>query len=132
MRGTVLYRASSFSLLLDALTVSYWMHLLIGVQLLHSVQAFPDSSDKLGPISLTFQTKQHPIWLSSKKMWQIKLSNRSTSSKLRKTFFILEVILQSTFSRTVVPLSKQKRVNAYGHNSTTRYFDDETSGALYS
>ena len=110
------------------------MHLLIVVQLLHSVQALPDSSDKLGPVSLTFQTKRRPNQLSSAKKngWQIKLRNWSTSSKLRKTVSIPEVILQSTFSRTVASMSKQKRVNAHGHNSATRYFDDETSGAFYS
>ena len=45
---------------------------------------------------------------------------------------IPEVILQSTFSRTVTSLSKQKRVNTHGHNSSTHYFDDETSGEFYS
>ena len=47
------------------------------------------------------------------------------SSKLRKAVSIPEVILQSTFSRTVASLSKQIQVNAHGHNSATRYFDDE-------
>ena len=110
------------------------MHLLFVVQLLHSVQALPDSSNKLGPVSLTFQTKRHPnrLSFSKKNGWQIKFRNRSTSSKLRKTVSIPEVILQSTFFRTVASLSKQKQVNAHGHNSATRYFDDETSGAYYS
>ena len=109
------------------------MHLLIVVQLLHSVQPPPDSSDKFGPVSLTFQTKRRQTGLASaKKRLAIKLRNRSTSSKLRKTVTIPEVILQSTFSRTGAALSKQKRVNAHGHNYATRYFDDETSGAFYS
>ena len=38
------------------------------------------------------------------------------------------LVLQSMFSRTVASLSKQKHC----HNSATRYFDDETSGAFYS
>ena len=62
----------------------------------------------------------------------IKLRNRSTSPKLRKTVSIPEVILQSKFSRTVISSSKQKRMNTHGHNSATSYFDDETSGAFYS
>ena len=53
-------------------------------------------------------------------------------AKLRKAVSIPEVILQSTFSRTVASLCKQKRVNAHGDNSATHYFDDETSGAFYS
>ena len=101
------------------------MRFLIAVQLLHSVQTLPDGSDKLGPVSVTFQTKRRPNR-------QNKLRNRSTSPKLRKTVPILEVILQSTFSRTVISLSKQKRMNAHGHNSATSCFDDETSGAFYS
>ena len=109
-------------------SVSYLMYLLISVQLLHSVQALPDSSDTLGPISLTFQTKRRPNRLSfsnKKNGWQIKLRNRSTSSKLRKAVSIPEVILQSTFSRTVASLCKQKRVNAHGDNSATHYIDNE-------
>ena len=47
------------------------------------------------------------------------------------THAIPEVILQATFSRTVISLSKQKRMNAHGPNSTS-YFDDATSGAFYS
>ena len=39
-------------------SVSYLMRFPIVVQLLHSVQALPDSSDKLGLVSITFQTKQ--------------------------------------------------------------------------
>ena len=70
--------------------------------------------------------------LQLKNGWHNKLRNRSTSPKLRKNFSIPEVILQSTFSRTVISLSKQKRMNAHGHNSATSYFDDETSGAFYS
>ena len=102
------------------------MRFLIVVQLLHSVQTLPDGSDKLGPVSVTFQTKRRPNRL--KNGWQNKLRNRGTSPKLRKTVSIPEVILQSTFSRTVISLSKQKRMNAHGHNSATSYFDDETSG----
>ena len=45
---------------------------------------------------------------------------------------VIGLVLQSTFSRTVISLSKQKRMNARGHNSATSYFDDETSGAFYS
>ena len=44
--------------------VSYLMRLPIVVQLLHSLQALPDSSDKVGPVSLTFQTKRCPNRLS--------------------------------------------------------------------
>ena len=40
------------------------MRFPIVVQLLHSVQALPDSSDKLGPVSVTFQIKRRPNWLS--------------------------------------------------------------------
>ena len=110
------------------------MHLLIVVQLLHSVQTLPDGSDKLGPVSLLFKLNDAQTGLASakKKRLAIKLRNRSTSSKLRKTVRIPEVILQSTFSRTVASLSKQKHVNVHGHNSATRYFDNETSGAFYS
>ena len=53
-------------------------------------------------------------------------------SKITENRRIPEVILQSTFSRTVISLSKQKRMNAHGHNSATSYFDDVTSGAFYS
>ena len=110
------------------------MRFTIFVQLLHSVQALPDSSDKLVLVSVTFQTKRRQTGLASakKNSWQNKLRNRSTSPKLRKTVSIPEVILQSTFSRTVISLSKQKRMNAHGHNSATSYFDDVTSGAYYS
>ena len=110
------------------------MHLLIAVQLLHSVQALPDSSDKLGPVTQLLKLNDAQTGLASakKKRLAIQLRNRSTSSKLLKVFSIPEVILQSTFSRTVASLSKQKRVNAHGHNSATRYFDDEMSGAFYS
>ena len=34
------------------------MRLPIVVQILHSVQALPDSKDKLGLVSVTFQTKR--------------------------------------------------------------------------
>ena len=105
------------------------MCLPIIVQLLHSIQALPDSSGKVGPVSLTFQTKKkRPNGLSfngKTNGWQTKLSNRNTSPKLRKTVSIPEVILQSTFTS----FSKQKRVNAHGHNPATRYFDNEMSGA---
>ena len=37
-----------------------------------------------------------------------------------------EVLLQSTLSRSVASLSKEKQVNAHGHNSATHYFDDKT------
>ena len=131
------------------------MRFPIVVQLLHSVQALPHSSDKLGPVSVTFQTndaqalphssdKLGPVSVTfqtndaqtglasaKKNSWKNKLRSRSTSPKLRKTVSIPEVILQSTFSQTVTSLSKQKRVNAHGHNSATSYFDDETSGAFY-
>ena len=110
------------------------MRLPIIVQLLHSVQALPDSSNKLGPVSVTFQTKRRQTGLASAKKngWKNKLRNRSTCPKLRKTVSIPEVILQSAFSRTVISLSKQKRMNAHGHNSATSYFDDLMSGAFYS
>ena len=107
------------------------MRLPIVVQLLHSVQALPDSSDKLGLVSITFQTKRHQTGLASNG-WQNKLRNLSMCPKLQKTVPIPEVILQSTFSRTVISLSKQKQTNAYGHNSATSYYDDVTSGAFYS
>ena len=67
------------------------MRFLNVVQLLHNVQALPDSSDKLGPVSVTSQTKRCP--------------------KLQKPVSIPEVILQSTFPRTAISLSKQKRMN---------------------
>ena len=109
------------------------MRLPIVVQLLHSVQALPDSSDKLGTVSVTFQTRCQTGLASAKKNgWQNKLRNRSTCPKLRNTVSIAEVILPSAFSRTVISLSKQKRMNAHGHNSTTSYFDYVTSGAFYS
>ena len=87
------------------------MHLLIVVQLLHSVQALPDGSDKLGPVSSLFKLNDAQTGLASakKKRLAIKLRNRSTSSILQKTVSISEVILQSTFSRTVASLSKQKK-----------------------
>ena len=55
-------------------SVSYLIGFPIVVQLLHSVQALPDSSDKLGPISETFQTKRRPKGLASAKKngWQNK------------------------------------------------------------
>ena len=48
-------------------SVSYLLRFPIVVQLLHSVQALPDSSDKLGPVSVTFKTKQRPNSLASVK-----------------------------------------------------------------
>ena len=112
-------------------SVSYLMRFPIVVQLLHSVQALPDSSDKLGLVSVTFQTKRRQTGLAStlKNGWQNQLRIQSTCPKLWKTVSIPEVILQSTFSRTVISLSKQKRMNAHDHNSATSYFDDVTSGA---
>ena len=91
-------------------SVSYLMRFPIVVQLLHSVQALPDSSDKLGLVFVTFQTKRRQTGLASaeKNAWQNKLHNRSMCPKLRKTVSIPEVILQSMFSRTVISLSKQK------------------------
>ena len=47
--------------------VSYFMRFPIVVQLLHSVQALPDGSDKLGLVSATFQTKQCQTGLASAK-----------------------------------------------------------------
>ena len=41
------------------------MRLPIVVQLLHSIQALPDSSNKLGPVSVTFQTKRRQTGLAS-------------------------------------------------------------------
>ena len=114
--------------------VSYVMRLPI-VQLLHSVQARPDCSDKVGPVSPSKLNDAQTGLTSAKNnnnSWQIKLRNWNTSSKLRKTVSILEVILQSTFSQTLTSFSKQKRVNAHGYNSATRYFDDETSVSFYS
>ena len=110
------------------------MRLPIVVQLLHNVQALPDSSDKLGLVSVTFQTKRRQTGLASAKKngWKNKLRNQSTCPKLRKTISLQKLILQSTFSRTVISLSKQKRTNAHGLNFTTSYFDDVTSGAFYS
>ena len=110
------------------------MRFPIAVQLLYSVQTLPDSSDKLGPVAVTFQTKRRPnrLSFSFKKRLGIKLHNRSTSPKLRKTVSIPEVILQSTFSRNAISLSKQKQMNVHIHNSTTIYFDDEMSGVFYS
>ena len=43
------------------------MRLPIVVQLLHSVQALPDSSDKLGTVSVTFQTRCQTGLASAKK-----------------------------------------------------------------
>ena len=110
------------------------MCLPIVVQLLHSVQALPDSSDKLGLVSVTFQTKRRQTGLASAKKAAGKINcvTGVRVQKLRKTVSTPEVILQSAFSRTVISLSKQKRMNAHGHNSTTSYLDDVTSGAFYS
>ena len=105
------------------------MRLPIVVQLLHSVQALLDSSDKLGLVSVTFQTKRRQTGLASAK----KTAGKTNCvPKLRKTVSLPEAILQSTFSRTGISLSKQKRTNAHGHNFTTSYFDDVTSSAFYS
>ena len=95
------------------------MRFPIVVQLLHSVPALPDSSDKLSPVSVTFRTKRRPnrLSFSLKNGWQNKLRNPCMSPKLRRTVSIPEVILQSTFSRTVTSLSKQKQMN--DHNSPT-------------
>ena len=46
-------------------SVSYLMRLPIVVQLLHSVQALADSSDKLGFVSVSFQTKQSRTGVAS-------------------------------------------------------------------
>ena len=43
------------------------MRLPIAAKLLHSVQALPDSSDKLGLVSVTFQTKRRQTGLASAK-----------------------------------------------------------------
>ena len=43
------------------------MRLPIVVQYLQSVQALPDSSDKLGLVSVTFQTKRRQTGLASAK-----------------------------------------------------------------
>ena len=75
------------------------MCLPIVVQLLHSVQALPDSSDKLGLVSVTFQTKRRHTGLASAK---------KTAAKMK-----LEVILQSTFSRTVIlRVNKNERTHS--------------------
>ena len=55
-------------------SVSYLMRLPIVVQLLHSVQALPDSSDKLGLVSATFQTKRCQMGLASAKKTAGKLN----------------------------------------------------------
>ena len=41
------------------------MHLLIVVQLLYSVQALPDGSDKVGPVSLLFKLNDAQTGLAS-------------------------------------------------------------------
>ena len=43
------------------------MRFPIVVELLHSVEALPDSSDKLGLVSVTFQTKRRQTGLASAK-----------------------------------------------------------------
>ena len=43
------------------------MRFPVVVQLLHSVQALPDSSDKLGLVSVTLQTKQSQTGFASAK-----------------------------------------------------------------
>ena len=72
----------------------YLIRFLIVVQLLCSVQTPPDGSDKLGPVSVTFQTKRRPkqAKLQLKVSWHNKSRNRSKSPKLRKTVSIPEVI----------------------------------------
>ena len=50
------------------------MSLPIVVQLLHSVQALPDSSDKLGLVSVTFQTKRRQTGLASAKQMAAKIN----------------------------------------------------------
>ena len=54
-------------------SVAYLMSLPIVVQLLNSVQALPDSSDKLGLVSLTFQTKRRQTSLASAKQTAAKI-----------------------------------------------------------
>ena len=49
------------------------MRLPIVVQLLYSVQVLPDSSDKLGLVSVTFQTKRHQMGLASAKQTAAKI-----------------------------------------------------------
>ena len=95
------------------------------VTMLWLLQALPDSSDEVS-WSCLFNLP------TTKKSWQIKLHNRSTSLKLQNTISIPEVIFQSMFSRTFTSFSKKKGANANCHNSATRYFRDETSGAFYS
>ena len=55
-------------------SVSYLMRLPIVVQLLHCVQALPDSSDKLGLVSVTFQTKRRQTGLASAKKMAGKIN----------------------------------------------------------
>ena len=55
-------------------SVSYLMRLPIVVQLLHRVQALPDSSDKLGLVSVTFQTKRRQTGLASAKKMAGKIN----------------------------------------------------------
>ena len=50
------------------------MRLPIVVQLLHSVQALPDSSDKLGLVSVTFQTKRRQTGLATAKKMAGKIN----------------------------------------------------------
>ena len=110
------------------------MSLPIVVQLLHSVQVLPDSSDKIGPVSITFQTKQRPNRLSFSERKKASKLNCVTGVHLQNhgELSLYKVILQSTFSRNFTSFGKQKRVNAHGQNSVTRYSDDEMSGAFYS
>ena len=110
-------------------SVSYFP---IVVQLLHKLSLTVATNLVQSPKLFKLNNAQRGLASALKNGWQNKLLNRSTSPKLRKNISIPEVILQSTFSRTGTSLSKQKRVNAYGHNSATNYSDDETSGAFYS
>ena len=112
-------------------SVSYLIGFPIVVQLLHSVQALPDSSDKLGPVSETFKLNDAQRGLASAKKTAGKM-NCVTRVRLQNYGKPSLYILQSTFPRTLTSLSKQKRLNAHDHNSATSYFDDETSGAFYS
>ena len=119
-------------------SVSYLMHFPIVVQSLHSVQALPDSGDKLSPVSITVvKLNDAQTGLASAK--------KKTAGKINCVRIVTGVRLQITenhpytgsntsinVSRTVTSKSKQKRVNAHGHNSVTSYFDDEMGGAFYS
>ena len=79
-----------------------------------------------------FCARNCPFSQSQSHYVQIKLHNRSMSSKLWNTISIQEVILQSMFSRIFTSYSEQERVNANGPNYATRYFVNEMSVAFYS